>query len=163
SSATATTATNSTTYFMNSRLRTLPCNGPAAGLAPVAGDPARARPSGVSGCSEMVIAPLFTKRGRICLLSQGQRSLYYFVGKCQQSWGNLDPCALGNLKVKHEQIMGRLLERQVGRFGAVENAGDQGAGPIERLRQVGPVGHQAAVADQEIELIDRRQFPCRCK
>ena len=54
SNATATTATNSATYFVNRRLRLLAPDG-AAGDAPSTGEAASVLPSGVSGCSEMVI------------------------------------------------------------------------------------------------------------
>src|SRR3954453_368274 len=55
SSATATTATNSATYLVNSRLRMFRVGG--AGAAPIAGELASAWLSGVSGCSEMLISP----------------------------------------------------------------------------------------------------------
>src|SRR5581483_8326894 len=77
SSATATTATNSATYLMNSRLLACP-DGPAfASTAAAAGDAAIAwpserasdrasdRPWGVSGCREMVIGHLLARRAEL--------------------------------------------------------------------------------------------------
>ena len=44
-----TTATNSATYLVNSRLRIFVPDGSAPGAAVAAGDPPSVRPSGVSG------------------------------------------------------------------------------------------------------------------
>src|SRR3954452_7355088 len=54
SSATATTATNSATYLVNSRLRIF-LAGDGTGTACPAGDGASTRLSGVSGCAVMLI------------------------------------------------------------------------------------------------------------
>ena len=67
------------------------------------------------------------------------------------------PYRLRRLHVDDEGIARRLLERQLGRLGALEDAVDQGAGALEGFLEVGAVRHQAAVAHQEVVLVDRRQ------
>src|SRR5215471_3964986 len=58
SSAIATTATNSATYLVKSRLRILAPGRFGAATASAAGEPASARPEGVAGSSEIVILRL---------------------------------------------------------------------------------------------------------
>jgi hypothetical protein len=54
-SATPTTATNSATYFVNSRLRVLAADEAVPKPALATGDPASVRPCGESGWREMLI------------------------------------------------------------------------------------------------------------
>ena len=72
--------------------------------------------------------------------------------------GNLEARALCRLKVKHERVTDRLFERQVAGARPLEDAVGQRSRPLKGFRQIRPIGHQAAVADQKIKLVDGRQF-----
>ena len=54
----------------------------------------------------------------------------------------------------------RLLERQLRRIGALQDARGEPRGAIEHLAHVGTVRHQPALAHQEVVLVDRRQLRC---
>src|ERR1700744_3580310 len=116
-SATATTATKSATYLVNRRLRIFARFGATADASSAAAEAASVRPSGVSGCSEMLIGPQVSKKVQACLLPQCGRSLDNFVRNRQQGRRDLEPGSLGRLEVEDKKIAGRLLERQVGRTG----------------------------------------------
>src|ERR1700756_3017970 len=96
----ATTATNSATYLVNSRLRIFPLFVAATDASAAAAAAASVRPSGVSGWREMLIGPQFSKKARACLLPQRGRLLDHLVGKCQQGRRNFKPRSLGRLKVE---------------------------------------------------------------
>src|ERR1700753_2121299 len=98
-SAMATTATNSATYLVNSRLRIFLLFEATADASSAAATGASVRPSGVSGWREMLIGPQFSKKARACLLPQRDKSLDNLVGKCQQGRRNLEPGGLRGLKI----------------------------------------------------------------
>src|ERR1700744_514952 len=98
-SATATTATKSATYLVNRRLRIFARFGATADASSAAAEAASVRPSGVSGCSEMLIGPQVSKKVQACLLPQCGRSLDNFVCKCQQRRRNLEAGGLRGLKI----------------------------------------------------------------
>src|SRR6185437_5349265 len=74
SSATPTTATNSATYLVNSRLRILAGCGAAAGAAAAAAsrEASSVRPCGASGCSEMLIPAKLARRGVLVSCRNGR-------------------------------------------------------------------------------------------
>ncbi len=61
------------------------------------------------------------------------RLLDHLVGKCQQGRRNFEPGGLRRLKVEDKRIAGRLLERQIGRLGALEDAVDQRRRALEAI------------------------------
>src|ERR1700687_5678222 len=86
----------------------------------------------------------------------GARSFDYFVGERHQIWRQLNAGGLGGFQIDHERIARRLLERQITRLRALEDTGDQVAGALERLLQIRAIRHQAAVANEEVVLVNRR-------
>src|SRR5258708_6227820 len=90
-----TTATNSATYLVNSRLRILVPPGVATGAVATAGGAASVRPSGVSGWREMLIRPnLARRRGLVSCrgaggLLDGRGSFDDLIGGRQQRRRNL--------------------------------------------------------------------------
>src|ERR1035437_3240188 len=92
-----TTATNSATYLVNSRLRIFVPDGLASGSAPATGDAASVRPWGVSGWREMLIQPnLARTQGLVSCRSAGGSfddpgSFYDLVGGREQRRRHLDP------------------------------------------------------------------------
>src|SRR6516164_11260764 len=157
SRAIPTTATNSATYFVNSRLRILPRDDAAAGAAGAITGAASVLPWGVSGWREIVIGPQFIKKARACLLPRCGRLLDDLVRKGQEGRGHFQVGGLGRLEVNDEEVAGRLLERQVGRIGPFEDAVDQCRRSLERFRQIGPVRHQPAIANVKVIFVDGRQ------
>src|SRR6516225_8943927 len=155
SSATPTTATNSATYLMNSRLLVLPAGAVFGAAAPATGDGASARPSVVSGSKEMVIPHLLARRHELVSCRSAARLLDDLVRQGQQGRRNLQAHGVGGFQVEDQRIAGRLLERQFGRARALEDAVDQVGRPLERFLDVGAIGHQPAVAGQKVIFVDR--------
>src|ERR1700722_1678213 len=73
SSATPTTATNSATYLVNSRLRILVGDGSATGAVGASREASSARPCGASGCSEMLIPAKLARRNRLVSCRRAKR------------------------------------------------------------------------------------------
>src|SRR5258708_35488347 len=121
---------------MNSRLRIFVPDDPSAGAAPATGDAASVRTWGVSGGREMVIPPnLARSQGLVSCRSAG--GLFdHLVGKREQGWRNFETDAPGGLQIEHERVTGRLLERQIGRLGALEDAVDQCRRAFKPFRQI---------------------------
>src|SRR5437660_3002365 len=68
----------------------------------------------------------------------------HLVGKCEQRVRYVEPHRLCGFQIEHEQKARRLLDRQVGRFSAFEDAIDQGGRTLEDLAPVRSIRHQAA-------------------
>src|SRR5258706_10643466 len=86
----------------------------------------------------------------------GAESFDYFVGERHQIRRQLNSGGICGFQIDHERIASRLLERQITWVRALEDTGDKVAGALERLVQIRAIRHQAAVANEEIVLIDRR-------
>src|SRR5262249_8446856 len=99
-SATATTATNSATYLVNRRLRILPRLGAAADAGSAAAEAASVRPSGVSGCSEMLIGPQLSKKVQACLLRQCGSHSITSSASASRVGGISNPAALAVLRFR---------------------------------------------------------------
>src|SRR5579864_5352811 len=144
SSATATTATNSATYLMNSRLLACPAVA-AAGDAAIAWSSERAsdrasdRPWGVSGCREMVIGHLLARRPELVSCRNAVGLFNDLVGQRQQRRRKGQAHGRGGLEIENQGVAGRLLEGQIGRTRPLKYPGDQIGGPLEAFIDVGAV------------------------
>ena len=63
--------------------------------------------------------------------------------------GTVRPSALAVLRLIDQLVLGRRLHRQVGRLLALEDAIDVAGRAPELVDQIGPIGDQAAVGDEE--------------
>src|SRR5579862_8447801 len=88
----------------------------------------------------------------------GDRSFNDFVSKCRNGVGHGEIHRLGGFQIDDEKVPRRLLDGQVGRFLALKDAGGERGGAIERFALVGAVGHKAAIANDGVVFIDRRQL-----
>src|ERR1700736_4151447 len=96
------------------------------------------------------------------LAPQQKASLFdHLVGERYKIRRQLDTCRFCGLEVYHQQIARWFLERQIGRLRALENPSDQGGRARKGLLRIRSIGHQAAVANVEIALVNRRQTSCR--
>src|SRR5262249_55414478 len=75
----------------------------------------------------------------------GAFSLDYFVDNQQKFTGQCQSECLGSLEVDDEFVLGRLFDRQIGRFGALENLCHIGRAVPERLGADCPIGHQTTI------------------
>jgi hypothetical protein len=74
-----------------------------------------------------------------------RRGLLEHLGRLEEEgWGNGNPKGLGRLQVDHQRECGRLLDRQIGRVGAVEELPHGGSGALELLHQAHPLCREAA-------------------
>ena len=147
SNATATTATNSATYFVNSRLRVLVPDG-AAGDAPSTGEAASVLPSGVSGCSEMVIEPNLARWHALVSCRTAAGSFDHLVGPRKQGRGDVQAERFRRFEVYDEFKFGRLLDRQIPGLGAAENLVNERRRAEIEVRLAHPVSHQSAGVDE---------------
>src|SRR3954471_2485106 len=68
----------------------------------------------------------------------------------------LQPDCLRGLEIERKDVAGGLLERQIAGLLAAKDAIRESRGAFEVLGKARAVRHQAAVADDEGELVDRR-------
>ena len=71
--------------------------------------------------------------------------------------GTVEPERLGGLEVDDERELGRLLDRQVGGLGALEDLVDIDGGALVHVLVARPIGHQAARLDHFAVRIHARQ------
>src|ERR1700756_3594644 len=73
-------------------------------------------------------------------------SFDHLVGECQQPIRHIQPKRLRRFEVDHQFELGWLHNRQVGRFGPVENLPGVSANLVISLAEVRPVANQTAVS-----------------
>ena len=71
--------------------------------------------------------------------------------------GTSRPSALAVFRLIAELELGRLLDRQVGRLGALQDLVDVVGGAPEQVRIIWSIGHQTARFDEVARVCDRRQ------
>jgi len=69
----------------------------------------------------------------------------------------------GGFKIDHELKPGRLLDRQIGGSGALQDLVDERGSALEILLEQLSVGQQIASLDKLAPLVNRRQAVLRCK
>jgi hypothetical protein len=87
----------------------------------------------------------------------------HLVGAARQCRRHLDAERLRRAQVDHKFNPGRLHDRQVGRFCALENAARIDAGLPVRIRNAGSVAHQAAGRGELAPFINRRRCMACCQ
>src|SRR6266516_3456473 len=81
-------------------------------------------------------------------------SFDHLVGLGEQRGRHVEAERLCGLEVENKAKAGRLLERQFSGNRSFENGVYEGCQTVETLIQIRTIRHQAAVADEEVELID---------
>src|SRR5438874_900253 len=71
--------------------------------------------------------------------------LDYLVRPFEQSLGNDEAQCISGLAIDHEAEMRRLLERQIGGFGALQDASNQIGDPFGGFAALCAIGHQSAL------------------
>ena len=71
-------------------------------------------------------------------------SFDHLVGEQQHGLRDAQPKCLRGLDVDHELELGRLLNRQIARVGALQDAIDVACRLAELFRQIGAIGDEAA-------------------
>src|SRR5262245_26937495 len=85
------------------------------------------------------------------------------VGAGEKRWRDGEAKRLSGLEVNREYEPRRLLDRQIGDGGALQDAVDlAGRAPHQRL-DIGPVGHEAALGDEIVPAIEHWQAVLRGK
>ena len=82
----------------------------------------------------------------------------HLIGAGEQCWGNVKADCLGGFQVNDEIELGSLLDREVARFFALEDAAGIDAGLAIRIEEARPVAHQPAGRREIANGVDRRQF-----
>src|SRR5262249_2547253 len=146
-SATQTTATNSATYLVNKRRRGFGAeiSAEAWGFGALAA--ARGRRQAKKRLVESPILIPATLPGACRVVSRGRvaASLDHSVGAGKQRRCQVETERLCRAQIDDQLEYGGLLDRQVARLGAPEDAVDvDGAAPVDR-RKAGAIGQQAAV------------------
>src|SRR5262249_27021661 len=75
------------------------------------------------------------------------------VCECEQVWRNLDAHRRRDADVDHEQVTGRLLEWQIRRICAFEDAIDQSSGSVIEILSNTTLRHKAARANIQFAII----------
>src|SRR5207249_5010758 len=83
--------------------------------------------------------------------------LDHLIGQEQQGWGHRDPERLGGLEVEDQREPRRLLHRQVGGLGALEDLIHIGGGTPERVWHARAIEHEAAVVHVLAQLRQHRE------
>src|SRR5262245_12138279 len=82
-------------------------------------------------------------------------SLDQFVGEREQSWRYRESKRFCGLEVDGELKLGRLLDGQLGRLGALQDAASVDAELTIRVLEAGAVTHQATRVDKLAPFVDR--------
>src|SRR5262245_66342910 len=82
-------------------------------------------------------------------------SFNHLVGEREQPVRNLEAERLGGLEVDHQLELGRLLDRQIARLGALENPADVNAGLAIGVRKVRSIAHQTPGCGVLPQIVDR--------
>ena len=88
-------------------------------------------------------------------------SFNHTVGAQQNGLRNGDAQRLGGLQVDHQLVVGGLLDRNVARLRAFENAGGHVGGPSHGFRLVGVIGDENPASSQIAAQAARRGRPAR--
>src|SRR5262249_37929176 len=89
--------------------------------------------------------------------TSGPVSFNELVDACEQASRQIQAQRLCSLQIEHELEFLELLDRQISRFGAFEDAVDVRGGAFVLLDAVNPVGHQAAFRGKAAIRVDRRE------
>src|SRR5215204_4768608 len=95
-----------------------------------------------------------TRSSQQALTRPPAASFDHLVGACDERFRHADAERLRGLEVENQLNLRGLLDRQVGRLVALENAADIDPSQAISVGEVGPVTHQAACGDEVTILID---------
>src|SRR5262245_30778630 len=80
------------------------------------------------------------------------------VGSGKQTQRDRETKRLGGLKIDHQFVLGRRLHRKIGGLLALEKAIDVAGRAPELVGEIGPIGDQTAVSNEESVEVDRGYF-----
>jgi hypothetical protein len=80
-----------------------------------------------------------------------------FVGARQHDWRQVETDRLRGLEIYYQLELGRLLYRQVGRFGTIEDSDDVPGGEAKQVGEVGAIGQQPPELDELAGLVHGRE------
>src|SRR5262252_4688461 len=87
----------------------------------------------------------------------------HLVGAGEQRWRNGKAKSLSGLEIDDQLNFGALLDRQVGRFLALENPAGIPANQVPRAREIPSIGNQPTGRGELTIWIDCRQCMTRCQ
>src|SRR3954467_13081057 len=87
----------------------------------------------------------------------------HLVGPAEEPVRNREAERLCGFQIDCEAEACRQLKGQVRRLRSFENAVNKGCHPLEALVLIRSIGHQATVANKEVELIDSRYVMLGCE
>ena len=88
--------------------------------------------------------------------------LYDLIGGHKQALWHFEAERLCSLEVDDKLELGRLHDREVGGFSALEDVASVDADLMKRVREVGSLAHQAANFRIGPRQVDRGDFVARC-